>query len=979
MPDYIDVDALTSPSFYYDGNNHIVVNDATAYNPFTGLLNLDKIANPTPELTSYQYNIYIGSLDAPDYLFGEEELLNINSNTGIDPVGNELTIDTLEFEVYSTSTSLLDLPYATPIWCYRGGSLVGKFYLKNVERYGIHHFKISTVSLIGLLEYEPHYGGMYSAVNAKTAIEEAILSNGLGSGNFLQYNSVRMTGSSATSVPLAQNCVGTSAETSGTQTHLLVVFKVYSATYNSPQPIWEVFAENYNGNNNDFYYGVEVAKTNNDPNDDGITVNLFCDYNGNGQSFASFTASYGDEITVYIAPTTGWAFWYLNLTEYGDAHFTAISVNEIMPLFSSVGVTFYNNTLTYNTTTLDYELSLLKLTTPNYGTPLDVAFVEDVTSEDVYFRNSKTGYSSKVSGYTLIGDPLPSDSDDFAVLYDIVRNILWADGIENLTVSGWVGAGSKRETLHQILFALNLNMMKSADGNLIISKLPSEIQNSIPEEEIYEKGSSEPVSLTRSIELTEHYYSASGNTTTVFDNSSLTTAPEGDYVILFDNAPVYGEPTPSSGLTIVSYNANGAIVRGKGSITAQPYIHSQRVLKETVSSRPDGNVISVTDATLVTFINSANVMAKLMAYYGSDTYKVKNSIITNGCMCGRKFEFVDPFGEDQEGYLIEANGKASAVTKTDCVFVTGYTPVDIGNEFSNYELLTGSGTFTVPTGVEKLHVVMVGGGTGGSSGLAGANGGANTNFYSASVAQGGNYGSNGSGGKIYEVDITSPSASYSYSCGTGGVGGAVTTSTSQSNAGSAGTASTFGSYSSESGSSGGYTNIMNGDTFGLQMPKWNEDSGKGGNGGYKTIVDHDPLEANVTQIQAESAYNFMTGRTFNGGKSYDGAITGYHYAWLGGSGGGAALDQTGKNGTATSNEYSVNAKGGNGADATYIPPKATEYNSKYYGYGGMGGCGGGGGGSAGYDGQNQQSFSGGTGGKGGKGGDGGDGCIIVYY
>ena len=978
MPDteYINVDELTSPSFYYDGEGHIVVNDTTAYNPFTGLLNLDQIANPNPEPASYSYNIYIGSLDTPDYLWGEEDLMSVNSDTAIDPVGNELTIDTLEFQVYCED-NLLSLPYATPIWCYRGSTFIGKFYLKTVERYGVKFFKISAVSLIGLLEYEPHYGGMYQATPAKTAIEEAILSNGLGAGNFLQYNSVRMTGASATSVPLSQYCVGTSKESSGTQTGIGITFKVHGATYNSYQPVWLSQIDSY-GNLDDVYLvGVDVAKTNNTAGNTSITVRVFCEYGGSYTPIGTFTANYEDEILVLIRPWQGKCFYSTN--SFNTINFTALSVDEIVPIYSSLGVRYEGGSLSYMTTTLDYELLQLELIGGISTIYEEVIFVEDVTSDEIYFRNSKTGYSSQVSGYTPVGDPLPSDSDDFAELYDIVQNILWADGIENMTVSGWIGVGTKRETLHQLLFALNLNMMKSADGNIIINKLPGEVQKTIDESEIYESGSSEPVSLTRSIELTEHSYTASGDTVTVFDNSSLTTAPTGDYVVLFDNAPIYGEPTASSSLTIVSYNANGAVVRGKGSITAQTYLHSQRVLKEAVSTRPDGGVVSVTDATLVTFINSANVMEKLLAYYGADTYKVKNSTVADGLMCGRKYGFTDPFGEDEDGYLVEARTKGSAITKTDCVFVTNYTPADVGNEFDNYEVLTGTGTFTVPTGVEKLHVVLIGGGTGGSSGFAGANGGANSNFYSANVAQGGNYGANGIGGKVYEVDITSPSASYSYECGTGGAGGAKSTSTNANNAGSAGGNTTFGTYSSASGSATGYTNLMNGDTFGLTMPKWNENSGKGGNGGYKTITDHNPTVANVTQIQAEGAFNFLTGLSDNGGQSYPGVAVNNTYIWVGGSGGGAAIGKNGSNGRASNNYGSIDARGGNGADATYVPPKATDYNSKYYGYGGMGGCGGGGGGSAGYDGTEQQTFSGGTGGYGGKGGDGGDGCIIVFY
>ena len=236
-------------------------------------------------------------------------------------------------------------------------------------------------------------------------------------------------------------------------------------------------------------------------------------------------------------------------------------------------------------------------------------------------------------------------------------------------------------------------------------------------------------------------------------------------------------------------------------------------------------------------------------------------------------------------------------------------------------------------------------------------------------------------GKVYEVDINSPSASYSYACGTGGQGGAISHDHNANNPGSAGTDTTFGSFSSGSGTATPYTNILNGDVFAAQMPKWNDASGKGGDGGYKTISDSsNPTQ--VTQYQAGGAYNILTGSTLLGGTSKLGASLGGVYQWVGGSGGGAALNANGAPGgdyAYISGERVISADGGDGADATYTPPKATTYNPKFYGYGGMGGPGGGAGGCGGYDGAEETTFTGGAGGYGAKGGDGGDGCVLVVY
>ena len=980
MSDYIDIDALSPKA--YEEDDYIVINDPTAYNPFTGLLNIDQLESSSPAPSPAQHYIYIGDIDTPTLFFDPTNLVSVNSNTGIDPIGNELTIDTLEFEVYwEDDGTLAGLTYATPIWCYRGSAFVGKFYFKTIERYGTNHWKVSAVSVIGLLEYEPHYGGMYNALSAKTAISDAFLGNGLDVSDYQRYSSVRST-TTVTSVPLAQNCVGASAAVSGTGSTIVINFSVYSATYNSEQPIWKTVADEYGTAEDVYVAGVTVKKTSSSSGDNGITVSIYCAY-GNSLSPSpvhTFTASYGDNIIVYILQRDGYGYVLVNGTMTALYEFTSLTENLIMPLYSSVGLLYANGTITYQTTTLDYELKALVIGEyMTSGVGLEVYFLKNTGSGDIYFYNRISEYSHIVSGYTTVGDSYPAETDALAELYDIVENIQWPENINSLTVSGLVQAGTKREVLHQLLFALNLNLFKSSDGNIIINQLPAEVDKEIDEDETYNKGSTEEVSSVRYIELTEHSYTASGETQTVFDNSGATVGNE-DYTILFDTT-IYGNPTAGTGITIKHFNANAAVVSGKGAITAQTLLHSQRVIKQAVSSRPDGGTASITGATMVTFLNSSSVMNKLLAYYNNGCYKTKNSILTNA-MCGRRYQFPSPFGGGSSitrGYLIGANSVGSAVTKTNCTFLSNFTPVSIGNDYNNFVILTGSGTFSLPSGATKLHVVMIGGGNGGASGYAGANGGSNSNFSSSSPASGGNFGSNGASGKVYEVEISSPSSSYSYACGTGGSGGAKCTSTSQNNAGSAGTASTFGTYSSASGSSKRYTNILNGDLLAGSMPMWDDQRGKGGNGGAKTISnDH----KTVTQTQAKDAYNFMTGITHFGGASPLGASLNGVYQWVGGSGGGAALTQDGSRGgdyATIGGQQVISANGGKGADATYVPPKATDYNPKYFGYGGMGGCGGGGGGSAGYDGQEQTSFTPGTGGYGGKGGDGGDGCIIVYY
>ena len=72
------------------------------------------------------------------------------------------TADGKRFMVYPDLCFLDKLPYGTPIWYYSGDTLMGKFYSKRVVRSGKTWFDITSVSAIGILDGQKHYGGIYT-------------------------------------------------------------------------------------------------------------------------------------------------------------------------------------------------------------------------------------------------------------------------------------------------------------------------------------------------------------------------------------------------------------------------------------------------------------------------------------------------------------------------------------------------------------------------------------------------------------------------------------------------------------------------------------------------------------------------------------------------------------------------------------------------------------------------------------------------
>lgn len=963
--------------------------------------------------------IYIGSITEPSFFFSNETITELNANISIDAVGNELAIDTLEFTVsyYDDDNLLRSLVYGTPIFYYDSENFVGKFYFKNVSRVGEHNYRIYSVSVIGLMEFEKHYGGYYQNKRLRDAIEETFISNGLKTNVFKNYIKVSP---GASNVKLTEDGFGSDKDSSGTNTNIWVVFSCDHMPSNAFN-IYSVRAQDRTAGMNAYYYAR-------------ITVlpSGYCDvYCGIGDTEvrrAHYSIDDGDLVRVDIAPDLGRIRCEKvhNSATYSETFtFDAVeNVNAVLPLYSTRGcryIKYSDGLVNYEdepTPIAEYKLYCLELynRVAWYTNPYLILYgVENYFDKTAFMRDVVSGQSYYNNAYYSVGGKTISVSGEFAdiitenevnsELANIANHIQWDSSIENLTFSGWIPSGTKRAVLHQILFALNLNLYKDANGNLIIGKLPDDIAGTIVADDIYNEGSVENVKQPKRIELTEHYYgSPSSGAEQVFDNSSGAT-PSGTYIVDLNNAPVYGNVTGSSGMSVIINNANAAIVRGKGKLYAQAYDHSKRVITANISTRPDGDTVSVSNATLVTYINSTAVMDKLKAYYANNAYIINDAIVGNGRKTGRRFLLQSPFREPADAYLLSARITGSVVTKYDCKFVAGYTPVKAGNTYNNFVLLTGSGTWQVPDGVTRIYAVIVGGGQGGTSGLAGQDGKRidGGQFKTLPAPKGGAYGANGSGGKVFTIAISNPSASYDYNCGVGGSGGVICANKETGNVGSLGGNTTFGSYSSASGEvvAAGYTNIVNGDVLARSMPTWNSESGKGGDGGYVT-VGKDKIYEESVQNPAEEVYNFLTGEYFRGGRSGRlgawGSINGIDtdstrkLNRVGGGGGGGALNMAGSAATKGSPSITDVTRrdelfvGGNGANATYVPPKATDYNPKYYGYGGMGGAGGGGGGNGGaYEDTWSSSeklfvsYHGGVGGYGGRGGDGGDGCVLVYY
>lgn len=182
-----------------------------------------------------QNDFYIGSPSAPLYHYSNRSL-TINGTSGtlsVDPIGNELTVDTFYFtikyrydadllysprgasgyrdtndKIYRLSATgvkqywnfipknadklidsngntfrifagyepnnYLDVPYGVPCYWYIDGVYYAKGYLKTVDRVGKYSWKITCISGIGLLDERNHGGGIYTGQTFRTVAQSII-------------------------------------------------------------------------------------------------------------------------------------------------------------------------------------------------------------------------------------------------------------------------------------------------------------------------------------------------------------------------------------------------------------------------------------------------------------------------------------------------------------------------------------------------------------------------------------------------------------------------------------------------------------------------------------------------------------------------------------------------------------------------------------------------------------------------------------
>lgn len=590
--------------------------------------------------------------------------------------------------------------------------------------------------------------------------------------------------------------------------------------------------------------------------------------------------------------------------------------------------------------------------------------------------------------------------------------------VASINVYGWLPVDNRRNNLRKLLTVTGAVIRTNADGSVRFAAPDTTTPTEIKDRDIFMGGSVDNPTLYKAVKVTEHAYAETPNDilTTLLDGEAA-----GESIITPKGASVTGalvtfnDPMHDlavTGSTILESGANYAVLSPSMSctLTGYKYSHTTRVVTAGALSASEQATKRLDDCTLVNALNADSVARRWLEFFSAQK-TVAMAAVWRGEQPADAAIFSDPYDAPAAGMIESQDVRLSAKVVADTTVQVGKIPSISGNTYDHVLVVTESGDITIPAEAkDKVQLVLISGGSGGSSGYAGEVKSGSTDstqrgtstvyrtkyYYPPGPAAGGKAGEPGNGARILRVtlsDIVAGQTTLSVTIGAGGKGGLFADG--ENAPGQSGGETTAGNYTTADApeTTTGYYDPINGKLYGA--PGGAGIPG-GAGGGFDENVDG-------TTVGAESVTGF--GKTFSGGVSVGISDSGYKsngkiadtYGFtsaqaFGSYGGGAAYGSNGGNGSLDEiffNAWSsgARAKGAiGGVGATALPPPTPENP----GTGGYGGNGGGGAGACGAA-QVENNYSTSpaptltveentmTAGNGSDGGDGAPGVLLIYY
>ena len=253
---------------------------------------------------------------------------------------------------------------------------------------------------------------------------------------------------------------------------------------------------------------------------------------------------------------------------------------------------------------------------------LGVYYVEDWESKENKLFNIKAIDGIGIMDGTIFKGGMYSNKRVDELIEEIMDDAGFGYSLDvllkDLTISGWIPICSHREALQQVAFAIGGYVDTSRGGTIRIKAQPdleSMTPYNIPISRKFQGTTVKLRPIVTGVMITEHNYNVKATAEEIF-KGELTTGL---------NEVIFNEPATDltiTGGTILSSGVNYAIINvaatGTVVISGKKYVDSTRIVTKKMDSLPAGekeNIISITDATLISANNSIAVGERVFNYY----------------------------------------------------------------------------------------------------------------------------------------------------------------------------------------------------------------------------------------------------------------------------------------------------------------------------------------------------------------------------
>ena len=333
-------------------------------------------------------------------------------------------------------------------------------------------------------------------------------------------------------------------------------------------------------------------------------------------------------------------------------------------------------------------------------------------------------------------------------------------------VYGYLPYGNEKDNLMHLLFSFGYILVPIGWLSYRVTT-PSKFRSSISKSNQIIQPSVSRLDTATEVRLIEHSYfeSSTDIEVTLFDNTD-STSPAESTTVVFKN-PCHNLSTTGT-LEIELSGVNYAEVSGTGTLIGFEYSHSQKMLTAETEGT-SRRVITIENETLVTTLNSRNVLERLVNLQNATEEASIEFFPTlypekeNFEQLGDEITFTDAFGNTRTGNLSSIKYELSHKPRFSAKALIGLKTGPFGQNINQYIEFTQAGNFTwtVPEGITEITLILGGSGAGGEAGENGDYGedgtigidSEGTKGYSGTGGKGGAKGLAGESGKVYTETI----------------------------------------------------------------------------------------------------------------------------------------------------------------------------------------------------------------------------------